>query len=89
MIEAAVIVLVSGFSLAIGYLWGAQESREAVLKAVEDLPAAAGDQLMGELLSNPDTSFNTKKAIQGFLAAGNQAPLTNGFKVVNKKIVKE
>lgn len=91
MIEAAVIVLVAGFSLVIGYLWGAKVATESVIANFEesDIELKIVGDAFEEALQNPDTYDDTVKLIRNFNRGLNHQPLTHGFKVENKKVVPE
>lgn len=68
MINAAVIVLVAGFSAAIAYIVGSRKATSAVLEEAEDrLSPAAAKDVIEELLANPDTSHLMKQVVRDYV----------------------
>ena len=90
MIEAAVIVLVAGFSIALGYGWGFKRGIAAAVEEAEaQLEPWITKRVLEEMLENPDTSRSAAQAVKDYIKGIEPRPLTHGFRVINKKIVEE
>lgn len=69
MIEAAVLVIVAGFAAGIAWIAGSRVATNSVLKDCEErLYPIAAQQLMDELLTNPDTKDDMKRVVRAYVA---------------------